>query len=154
MIIGKVIRYLALSTVLALLSLTGLASRIQAQPRGTGATQNVQETDDKDKVDTYTRFVENYKTNKPIAYETAKVYLQHHGKENDQYSQYVIAWVADYEKELHRNQLWKLAYTDRNFVEAFKLGKQVLAESPDHLDTLIALGNAGYLAASARNETY
>jgi len=150
----KLIRYVTLSLLPAVLSLTTLTSRLQAQSRVTGTATSVQETDDKDKVDTYTRFVENYKTNKPVAYETAKVYLQRHGKENDQYVQYIIAWVADYEKGIHRNELWKLAYTDRNFVEAFKLGKQVLAESPEHLDSLIALGNAGYLAAGAQNESY
>src|SRR5262249_897560 len=42
----------------------------------------------------------------------------------------------------------------RNYAEAFKLGKQVMAEHPDSLESMIALGNAGYLAAGAKNETY
>ncbi len=151
--ITGLIRSMALGTAFVMLSLGGFSHSVEAQPQK-GTQANIQETDDKDKVDTYTKFVETYRTNRQVAYETAKGYLQRHGKENDQYSQYVTAWVADYEKELHRNQLWKLAYTDRNFVEAFKLGKQVMVETPDHLDSLIALGNAGFLAVLAQNGTY
>jgi hypothetical protein len=117
-------------------------------------TTTVQETEDKVKVDLYTRFVDNYKTNPVAAYQTAKDYLQRYAKENDQYSQYVQLWVADYEREERLRQLRHLVYDDRNFAEAFKVGKQVMADDPNHLDSLIALGNAGYLAALARNETY
>lgn len=146
--IRKLINYLAMALLLTTFSL--MSERVQAQPRGT----SVQETDDKVKVDLYTRFVDTYKTDKPVAYATAKDYLQRYAKENDQYSQYVQLWVTDYEKGERLKQLRRLVYDDRNFVEAFKLGKQVMAEDPNHLDSLVALGNAGYLAASARNENF
>lgn len=146
--IRNLINYLAMGLLLATLSL--MSGRVQAQPRNA----SVQDTDDKVKVDLYTKFVDNYKTDKPVAYETAKVYLQRYAKENDQYSQYVQLWVADYEKGERLRQLRRLVYDDRNFVEAFKLGKQVMAEEPNHLDSLVALGNAGYLAAIARNENF
>jgi hypothetical protein len=139
--------------VLAVVILSaGFAGNANAQTRN-NVTQ-VQETDDKVKVDLYTRFVDNYKTNRPVAYETAKDYLQRYGKERDQYSEYVQMWTADYEREERRRQLRHLVFDDRNFTEAFKIGKQVMAENPDHLDSLIALTNAGYLAANARNETF
>ena len=148
--IRKAFTYLATGLLLATLSLMSAVGRVQGQTRNT----SVQETDDKVKVDLYTQFVDNYKTNRPVAYQTAKDYLQRYAKENDQYSQYVQLWVADYEKDERLKQLRALVYLDRNFSEAFKLGKQVMAENPNHLDSLIALGNAGYLAASARNENF
>src|SRR5882762_1599365 len=148
--IRKSITYLATGLLLATLSLVSAAGRLQGKTRNT----SVQETDDKVKVDMYTHFVDNYKTNKPVAYQTAKDYLARYAKENDQYSQYVQLWVADYEKDERLKQLRGLVYVDRNFVEAFKVGRQVMAENPNHLDSLIALGNAGYLAASARNESF
>ena len=150
--IGNLIRYLMMGAVIVTLSATSLATRVGAQPRTT--TNNVQETDDKFKVDTYTKFVETYKTNEAVAYDTAKVYLQRYAKDNDQYSRYITLWVADYEKKQRLGELKNLVYQNRNFADAFKLGKQVMNENPDHLDSLIALGNAGYLAAGAKNETY
>jgi len=146
----KLTNYLAMGLLLATLSLLSGPGRVQAQPKSTSA----QETDDKVKVDLYTKFVDNYKTNAEVAYVTAKDYLQRYLKENDEYSKYIQVWVADYERKQRLVQLRDLVYTDRNFVEAFKVGKQVIAEDPNHLDSLIALGNAGYLAASARNESF
>jgi tetratricopeptide (TPR) repeat protein len=144
----KLINYLAMGLLLTTLSL--MSGGVQAQPR----TASVQETDDKVKVDLYTRFVDTYKTDKAVAYATAKDYLQRYAKENDQYSQYVQLWVAYFEKGERLKQLRRLVYDDRNFAEAFKVGKQVMAEEPNHLDSLVALGNAGYLAANARNENF
>jgi tetratricopeptide (TPR) repeat protein len=143
---------LVAGAIILTLSVTSFSARAQTSP-AKGQTA-VQETDDEVKVNIYTKFTQTYKTNKPLAYETAKSYLQRYAKDNDQYSKYIQEWVAGYEIELRQDQLRQLVYEDRNFVEAFKLGKQVLADEPDYLDALIALGNAGYLAASARNESF
>lgn len=148
--IRKLTHMLVMPTLLAVAMLAGFGGTVRAQPR----TSAVQETEDKVKVDLYTKFVDNYKTNRPVAYETAKDYLQRYSKENDQYSQYVQLWVAEYEREDRLRQLRRLVFDDRNFSEAFKLGKTVMTENPNHLDSLIALANAGYLAANARNETF
>lgn len=148
--IRKLISNLAMVSLVAALLFVSPARQVLAQTK----TTSTQETEDKVKVDLYTKFVDNYKTNLPAAYETAKDYLQRYAKENDQYSQYVQLWIADYEKGERLKQLKRLVYDDRNFVEAFKVGKQVMAEEPNHLDSLIALGNAGYLAALARNESF
>ncbi len=42
----------------------------------------------------------------------------------------------------------------KNFAEAFTTGAKILADEPDYLRAQIDLGYAGYLAASAKNETY
>ena len=70
--IRKAFTYLATGLLLATLSLMSAVGRVQGQTRNA----SVQETDDKVKVDLYTQFVDNYKTNRPIAYQTAKDYLQ------------------------------------------------------------------------------
>jgi hypothetical protein len=143
--------YIVLATLLVLFS-SGAAMRTNAQPQqGSSA---VAETDDPVKIAVYSRFRDNYRGNIGVAYQAARDYLQRYGKENDLYVKYLSAWVAAFEKDQREKDLLRLAYTDRNFIEAFKIGKQVLAEQPDHLASLIALGNAGYLAATARNENY
>jgi hypothetical protein len=148
--IRKFIRFVLIGLTLVTLSATG-AGRVNAQTR---TSASVQETDDEVKVDIYTKFTQAYKTDKALAYETAKTYLQRYAKDNDQYSKYIQQWVALYEKEQREENLKRLVYNERNFVDAFKLGKQVVTEEPDYLDAFIALGNAGYLAATARNENY
>lgn len=147
----KLTHELVMGSVLVVALAAGFGLNIQAQTR---TSNTVQETDDKVKVDLYTKFVDNYKNNRPLAYQTAKDYLQRYAKENDQYSEYVQLWVAEYEREDRLRQLRRLVFDDRNFAEAFKLGKQVMTENPNHLDSLVALANAGYLAANARNETF
>ena len=148
--IRKLISHLATGALLGMMLLSGLVATAQPQTKNT----NTQETEDKTKVDLYTRFVDNYKTNEAVAYQTAKDYLQRYARENDQYTQYVQLWVTNYEREERLRRLRNLVYADRNFTEAFKVGKQVMADDPNHLDSLIALGNAGYLATSARNENF
>ena len=150
MTIRNLINYIAIGLLVATLSTMSSSAGAKAQTK----SANVQETDDKLKVDLYTKFVETYKTNKAVAHHAAKDYLQRYAKDNDQYSKYIQQWVDIYEKEDRQNVLWKLVHTDRNFVEAFAVGKVVIAEEPDHLDSLIALGTAGYLAASARNTSF
>ncbi len=143
---------LVAGAIILTLSVTSFSARAQTPATKTQTT--VQETDDEVKVNIYTKFANNYKTNRDVAYQAGKDYLQRYAKDNDQYANYIREWVAIYEKEQRQRQLRDLVYSDRNFVEAFKLGKQVLADEPDYLDALIALGNAGYLAAGARNESF
>lgn len=145
------LKYTTIALLLATVLVTSWPARVAAQ---TKTTANVQETDDKVKVDLYTKFVETYKTNRPVARHTAKDYLQRYAKDNDQYSKYIQQWLDSYERDERQKTLWKMVHTDRNFLEAFPVGKVVMAEEPDQLDSLIALGTAGYLAASARNTNF
>jgi len=149
--IRKLIIGATIGLLLATPSLTSRVARVAAQ---TKTTATVQETDDKVKVDLYTKFVENYKTNEAAAHHAGKDYLARYAKDNDQYSKYIQLWVDRYEKGERQKTLWKLVHTDRNFSEAFPVGKVVMAEEPDQLDSLIALGTAGYLAAGARNNNF
>src|SRR5712691_8470703 len=91
-----------------------------------------QETDDQAKIDIYKRFTENRTTNKAVAYQAAKDYLQKYPKDKDQYTQYLQKWVVLYEREDRKERLPLLVYNEKNYGEAFALGKQILGEEPDY----------------------
>lgn len=113
-----------------------------------------QETDDQAKIDVYKRFTENRTTNAAVAYQAAKDYLQKYPKDKDQYTQYLQKWVVAYERDERKSRLPQLVYTEKSYGEAFALGKQILGEEPDYLKALIDLGYAGYLASTAKNESF
>jgi tetratricopeptide (TPR) repeat protein len=46
-------------------------------------------------------------------------------------------------EEDRESRLWRLIYEQRNFAEAYSLGRQVLADEPDNLRALIDLGYSG-----------
>lgn len=114
-----------------------------------------QETDDPVKIEVYTRFINNRKTNEPAAYQAAKEYMQKYSKDNDQYTQYLQKWMVVYERDDRKRTLPQLIYNAKNFAGAYSMGKQILADDPDYLAALIHLGYAGYLAmTTAKNETF
>ncbi|MFN2510801.1 MAG: hypothetical protein ABR568_05080 [Pyrinomonadaceae bacterium] len=114
-----------------------------------------QETDDPIKIEVYTRFVNNRKTNEGAAHQAALEYLQKYPKDNDQYTQYLKKWVVIYERDERKRTLPQLVYNAKNFAGAYSVGKQILADEPDYLPALIHLGYAGYLAmTTAKNEAF
>lgn len=119
-----------------------------------GAVALAQETDDPVKIDMYKRFVDNRVPNPRAAYKAGKDYLAKYAKDNDQYSKYIQQWIVLYEREERKLRLPILIYNDKNFPEAFKLGAEILKDEPDNLRTQIDLGYAGYLAATAKNESF
>jgi len=128
------------------------AARLQAQPRNGTA---VQETDDEFKVTTYKRFVDNREPNPGVAYQAAKDYMVRYGKEDDQYTRYLKQWIAAFEKDERQDALLRAIYGEKNYTAAFGMAKRVVADDPEDVKTLIALGYGGYLATTnARNETF
>jgi hypothetical protein len=128
------------------------AARLQAQPRNGTA---VQETDDEVKVTTYKRFVDNREPNPAAAYQAAKEYMARYSKEDDQYTRYLKVWMAAFEKDERQDALLRAIYDEKNYAAGFGLAKKVVADDPEDLKTLIALGYGGYLATTnARNETF
>jgi hypothetical protein len=116
---------------------------------GVSLVAMAQETDDPVKIEVYTRFVNNRKTNEAAAYQAAKEYLQKYPKDNDQYTHYLQKWVVIYERDERKRTLPQLVYNAKNFAGAYSVGKQILADEPDYLPALIHLGYAGYLAMTA-----
>jgi tetratricopeptide (TPR) repeat protein len=121
-----------------------------------GARQFValaQETDDPVKIEIYKRFVDNRVPNPTAAYQAARDYLQKYTKDKDQYVDYLQKWVMFYERDERKRKLPGLI-NEKNFTEAYSTGAKILADEPNYLRAQIDLGYAGYLAASAKNETY
>jgi hypothetical protein len=122
-------------------------------------------TDDEFKVNTYKRFVDNRVPNPGVAYEAAKEYMAKYGKENDQYTKYLKDWIAAWEEDerirkataerADREQQLLGSFTQKDYAKAYGQAKQVLADKPDNLRVLIALGNGAVNASTeARNEAY
>src|SRR5262245_61093077 len=134
---------------------------LQAQPRA----QVVQETDDEDKVTTYKKFVDNWEATPPIAYQAARDYMAKYNKEDDQYTRYLKAWIAEYEglekarrlaaEKADREQQLLGSFTQKDFAKAYGMAKQVLTDQPDNLRVLIALGYGAFVASSeSRNDAF
>ena len=118
-----------------------------------GSVAIAQETDDPAKIAIYKQFVDNRIPNPTAAYQAARDYLQKYTKDKDQYTDYLSKWVAAYERDERKRKLPGLI-NEKNFAEAYSTGARILADEPDYLRAQIDLGYAGYLAASAKNETY
>lgn len=136
-------------------------STLTAQPR----TGTVQETDDEFKVTTYKRFVDNREPNPAVAYQAAKEYMAKYSREDDQYTRYLKAWIAAYEEDeramrlaaekADREQQLLGSFTQRDFAKAYGLAKQVLADNPNNLRVLIALGYGAVAASTeSRNDSF
>lgn len=144
------------------LALAFSAATLQAQPR---PGQVVQETDDEFKVTTYKKFVDNYERNPIAAYQAARDYMARYNKEDDQYTRYLKTWIAAYEEDeknrrmaaerADREQQLLGSFTQKDFTKAYGMAKQVLADNPDNVKVLIALGYEGVIASTeARNEAF
>src|SRR5262245_60942099 len=112
-----------------------------------------QETDDQAKIDIYKKFTDNRVPNPALAYQAARDYLQRYAKEKDQYTDYLQKWVMFYERDERKKRL-PILINEKNFAEAYKVGAKLLADEPNYLRAQIDLGYAGYLAASAKDESH
>ena len=154
-------KHQALLALLFGFTLAFAAPALRAQPR-TGAP--VQVTDDEFKVTTYKRFVDNREPNPGAAYQAAREYMAKYGKEDDQYTRYLRVWISAYEEDernlrlaaerADREQQLLGSFTQKDFAKAYGMAKQVLADNPDNLKVLIALGYGGVFASETRNETF
>ena len=133
----------------------GLAVLLALSVLALGAREVVlaQETDDPVKIEIYKRFVDNRQGNPAVAYQAARDYLQKYNKDKDQYTDYLGKWVMYYERDERKRTLPNLI-NEKKFAEAYSMGAKILADEPNNLRTQIDLGYAGYLAASAKNESF
>src|SRR4051794_11558637 len=133
----------------------GLAVLLALSVLALGARQIVlaQETDDPVKIAIYKRFVDNRQGNPAVAYQAARDYLQKYNKDKDQYTDYLSKWVMYYERDERKRTLPNLI-NEKKFAEAYSTGAKILTDEPNNLRVQIDLGYAGYLAASAKNESF
>ncbi len=104
----------------------------------------------------YNEFVKIRNSEQDKAYGLAKKYLAcptNPGEET--YVAYLRdKFVAPIDKARRPDQVKVLVYEKKDYVKAFELGRQVLADDPENLRVLIDLGYAGYPLLLAKNETY
>jgi tetratricopeptide (TPR) repeat protein len=154
-------KYATLILFFAAALIVGTTAVSYAQPR---TSTPVQETDDEFKVTTYKKFVDNREPYPAVAYQAAKDYMAKYNKEDDQYTRYLRTWIKAYEEDLRamrlaaekadREQQLLGSFTQKDFAKAYGMAKQVLADDPDNLKVLIALGYEGVLASDAKNESF
>jgi len=142
-----------LALVLFVVSLTLLTGGPQHLISGAANTVAAQEWDDQQKIDIYKRFVDNRIPNPTVAYQAARDFMTRYPKEKSEYSDYIKQWMMFYERD-ERKQRLPVLINEKNFVEAYKVGNQILTDEPDYLRTRIDLGYAGYLASSAKNDSF
>ncbi|MDQ1524590.1 MAG: hypothetical protein QOE47_2514, partial [Pyrinomonadaceae bacterium] len=134
---------------LALLCLVALplAAQQPAIGRSAAARRRQQEQPTDAQADLYERWRANINLNQSAAFEAGREYV---GKyPNDEYSARVRAWVEAYERAARKLQFESLLFKEKKYAAAFGVGKQVLANEPDNLRTIINLASAGYLASNA-----
>ena len=88
--------------------------------------------------------------------------MARYGKEDDQYTKYLKAWIAAYEaderaarlaaEKADREQQLLGSFTTKDYAKSYGLAKQVLTDNPENLRVLIALGYGG-VAASTEGHT-
>ena len=145
----SLIRKFAVTGFVLALSLASFSLR----QSGFGLVAFAQETDDQVKIDMYKRFVDNRIPNPRVAYQAARDYLQKYSKDKDQITDYLQKWVLFFERDDRKEKL-PVLINDKNFAEAYRIGKVILTDEPENLRTLIDLGYAGYLAYTAKNEAF
>ena len=151
-------KFATLTLFFAIALTFGVTARVHAQPR---TSTPVQETDDEYKVTTYKKFVANREEYPAVAYQAARDYMSKYGKEDDQYTRYLRKWITAYEddekarrlaaEKADREQQLLGTFTQKDFAKAYGMAKQVLADNPENLKVLIALGYEGVLA---NNESF
>jgi len=109
---------------------------------------------DESKAAWYADFTKFRTTDPTKAYEAAKKYLTACPTEEGQIPAYLKKWVVAYEKEARKFNLTRLFIDQRKYAEALPVAKEVLADEPDNVTALVALGYGGYvLAINTKNES-
>jgi hypothetical protein len=99
----------------------------------------------------YERWRSNIKLNQRVAYEAGKEYLAQYP--NNEYAAYVRQWIDLYARAVRKARFQQLLYKDKKYGEAYTLGRQVLADEPDNVKTVVDLASAAYLATGAGDDS-
>ncbi len=104
----------------------------------------------------YASFLENRQNDQPKAFEAAKKYLACPAgtptEDQQKIINYLTRWTKLYEDGKRKNDLTEELYNKKNYEQAFKLGREILAAEPEYVKGLVDLGANGYLVARLKNE--
>lgn len=140
-------RTYTLKVVWPLVALLACAGGLRAQPPAPSPTPQITDA----QAQLYERWRSNVRLNQRAAYEAGKEYVAQYP--NDEYTAYVRPWLDLYERAARKARFHQLLYQDKKYGEAYTLGRQVLADEPESVKTVIDLASAAYLATGAGDET-
>lgn len=147
----KLTTSLSILTLVAIFALPVAARNLIAQPDNSVQDQCTQEAKDA----LYKTFLANRQADQPKAYDAAKKYLACPAGEVTESSQkivdYLKKWVTAYEEGSKKIKYRQLLYNDQKYVEAYALGKEILATEPENLKVMVDLGASGYLVGPLNN---
>lgn len=149
----KLITFFGICTSVAILALPVAARNYIAQPDT--VIQDAAACADADKEALYASFLKNRADDQAKAYEDAKKYLACPTtgitEAQNKIVEYLKKWVAKYEEITRASRFQDLLYVQKKYVEAYALGKEILAAQPDNLKVQIDLGVNAYLVGSLNN---
>jgi tetratricopeptide (TPR) repeat protein len=146
----KIIWVLAIYASLGLMAPFALVTQVQAQTTAPAAAQG--QCTDEVKGPLYTDFTKYRTTDPTKAYDAAKKWLAACPAEEGAIPTYLKKWVVAYDKENRKVRLNDLFLRQAKYAEAIPIAKEVLADEPDNVIPMIAIGYGGYvLAARAKN---
>ena len=107
----------------------------------------------------YQTFLAERQKDQPKANEAAKKYLACPAgtptEDQQKIIDYLTRWTKAYEegaKKNRANEVLVALYNNKDFAEAFKIGREVLASEPDNITVIVHLGANGYLVAPLKND--
>lgn len=147
----KLTLFLSLLATVAILALPVAARDLIAQPDNEVQDQCAQPAKDA----LYQAFRDNRQSDQAKAYDAAKKYLACPPGEVTEATtkiiDYLKKWVTAYEEGSKRIKYRQYLYNEQKYVEAYALGKEILAAEPENLKVLVDLGASGYLVAPLNN---
>lgn len=155
----KFIELIAISATVAVLAVTVVAQQPAATPQQAAGKPQDPQCSAENKLAWYNEFRQHFKGDTAKANDLAKKWLACPATPaEEQQATYLKNFVTLFEKANRKGQVTILVYDKKDYVKAFELGKQVLAEEPESLKVLIDLAYAGYAsknpALSADSLTY
>lgn len=155
----KFIDLIAISVTVAVLAVTVVAQQPAATPQQAAGKPQDPQCSAENKLAWYNEFRQHFKGDTAKANDLAKKWLACPATPaEEQQATYLKNFVTLFEKANRKGQITDLVYAKKDYVKAFELGKQVLAEEPESLKVLIDLAYAGYAsknpALSADSLTY
>ena len=143
--------FLSLIATVAILALPVAARDLIAQPDNQAQDQCAQPAKDA----LYQAFRDNRQSDQAKAYDAAKKYLACPPGEVTEATtkiiDYLKKWVTAYEEGSKKIKYRTHLYNEQKYVEAYALGKEILATEPENLKVLVDLGASGYLVAPLNN---
>jgi hypothetical protein len=141
----KIMMFLMIGATVALLALPVAATTVQDQCAPEAKTA------------LYKTFTDNRKEDQAKAFEAAKKYLACPAAaevtpDEQKIIDYLKKWTTAYEEGMKKITFTKTLYTDKNYPEAYKLGREIITAEPENLKVMVDLGANGYVVAPLKNQ--